>query len=69
MEAVTCGNFFILALLMVFIYCSFGQLVNREELLRDEPSNLDMQRFRSSNYAEVDLSRRPKVRKYKIEAC
>ena len=69
MEVITCDHFFILGIWMVFISDSFGQQLNRKGLVHYEQPRLNLQRFRSSKYAEVDdLSRRAKVGKYEIEA-
>ena len=70
MPAITCGNFLIFGIWLVFTSYSFGQLFNREGLVNPEISSLSVHEFQSSKYVDADLPQRPRhqVGKYEIEA-
>ena len=63
MEAVTCGNLFILTMWMVFVSYSC------EGLMQYKQSKLHMQRFRSSEYTKVHLSQKLTESKDEVEAA
>ena len=54
MGVITCGNFFVLGIWMVFISCSLGQLFSRERFVHyEQKSKVNIERFRSSQSPEV----------------